>query len=78
MQGHTHVELLKIYRREYKRRFAWIRVGKISQETFSAWSREAQKEKETRETGKISQKELTQCRKQYGDIVGNIIYFYRN
>ena len=22
-------ELLKIYRREYKRRFAWIRVGKI-------------------------------------------------
>ena len=29
-------ELLKIYRREYKRRFAWIRAGKISQETFSA------------------------------------------
>ena len=75
MQSHAHDELLKIYRREYKRRFAWIRAGKISQEAFSAWSREAQKEKETRETEKISQKELTQWRKQYGDIVENIIYF---
>ena len=75
MQSHTHDAFLKIYRREYKRRFAWIRAGKISQEAFSAWSREAQKEKETRETGKISQKELTQWRKQYGDIVENIIYF---
>ena len=75
MQSHTHDALLKIYRRELKRRFAWIRAGKISQEAFSAWSREAQKEKETRETEKISQKELTQWRKQYGDIVENIIYF---
>ena len=46
MQSHAQDELLKIYRREYKRRFAWIRAGKISQETFSAWSKEAQKEKE--------------------------------
>ena len=75
MQSHTHDALLKIYRRELKRRFVWIRAGKISQEAFSAWSREAQKEKKTRETGKISQKELTQWRKQYGDIVENIIYF---
>lgn len=36
MQSHAHDELLKIYRREYKRRFAWIRARKISQETFSA------------------------------------------
>ena len=27
-------KLLKIYRREYKRRFAWIRAGKISKDTF--------------------------------------------
>ena len=46
MQSHAQDELLKIYRREYKRRFAWIRAGKISQEAFSAWSKEAQKEKE--------------------------------
>lgn len=37
MQSHAQDELLKIYRREYKRRFAWIRAGKISQETFSAF-----------------------------------------
>ena len=28
VQSHAQDELLKIYRREYKRRFAWIRVGK--------------------------------------------------
>ena len=32
VQSHAQDELLKIYRREYKRRFAWIRAGKISQE----------------------------------------------
>ena len=58
MQSHAQDELLKIYRREYKRRFAWIRAGKISQEAFSAWSKEAQKEKERCENGKISQKEF--------------------
>ena len=53
-------ELLKIYRREYKRRFAWIRAGKISQEAFSAWSKKAQREKEKCENGKISQGEFAQ------------------
>ena len=60
VQSHAQDELLKIYRREYKRRFAWIRAGKISQEAFSAWSKEAQKEKEKCETGKISKDEFTQ------------------
>lgn len=64
MQSHAQDELLKIYRREYKRRFAWIRAGKISQETLSAWSKEAQKEKEKCKSGKISQKEFTQWLKQ--------------
>ena len=41
-----------------RRRFAWIRAGKISQEAFSAWSKEAQKEKETCETGEVSQAEF--------------------
>ena len=58
LQSHAQDELLKIYRREYKRRFAWIRAGKISQETFSAWSKEAQKEKEKCENREISQKEF--------------------
>ena len=60
MQSHAQDELLKIYRREYKRRFAWIRAGKISQEAFSAWSKEAQKEKEKCEAGEISQGEFAQ------------------
>ena len=64
MQSRAQDELLKIYRREYKRRFAWIRAGKISQEAFSAWSREAQKEKEKCENGEISQGEFEKWLKQ--------------
>ena len=56
MQSHAQDELLKIYRREYKHRFAWIRAGKIPQEAFSAWSKEAQKEKVKGENGEINQK----------------------
>ena len=58
LQSHAQDELLEIYRREYKRRFAWIRAGKISLEAFSAWSREAQREKEKYENGKTTQKEF--------------------
>ena len=64
LQSHAQDELLKIYRREYKRRFAWIRAGKISQDDFSTWSKEAQKEKEKCESGKISQREFAQWLKQ--------------
>ena len=64
LQSHAQDELLKIYRREYKRRFAWIRAGKISQEAFSAWSKDAQKEKEKCENGEIDQKEFTKWLKQ--------------
>ena len=59
LQSHAQDELLKIYRREYKRRFAWIRAGKISQEAFCAWSKDAQKEKEKCKNGEIDQKEFT-------------------
>ena len=64
VQSRAQDELLKIYRREHKRRFAWIRAGKISQEAFSAWSKEAQKEKEKCENGEIDQKEFTKWLKQ--------------
>ena len=64
LQSHAQDEQLKIYRREYKRRFAWIRAGKISQEAFSAWSKEAQKEKEKCEKGEVSQREFTQWLKR--------------
>ena len=58
VQVHAQDELLKIYRREYKRRFAWIRAGKISQEAFSAWSREMQQEKEKCDKGEITAEEF--------------------
>ena len=58
VQSHAQDELLKIYRREYMRRFAWIRAGKISQEAFSAWSKEAQKEKEKCESGQDLTEEI--------------------
>ena len=64
VQSHTQDELLKIYRREYKHRFAWIRAGKISQEAFSAGSKETQKEKEKCESSKISQREFVQWLKR--------------
>jgi hypothetical protein len=64
LQSHAQDELLKIYRREYKRRFAWIRAGKISQEAFCAWSKDAQKEKEKCKNGEIDQKEFTKWLKQ--------------
>ena len=50
VQSHAQDELLKIYRRAYMRRFAW--------------SKEAQKEKEKCENGKISQREFAQWLKR--------------
>ena len=64
MQSHAQDELLKIYRREYKRRFAWIRAGKISQEVFSAWSRQMQQEKEKCDKGEITKDEFVRRLKQ--------------
>jgi hypothetical protein len=43
-----------IYRREYKRRFAWIRLGKWTQDEFYAWSAMAQQKKADCDTGTIS------------------------
>ena len=46
------------YRREYKRRFAWIRAGRISESRFYAWSAEARKKKAECDDGKISLEEF--------------------
>lgn len=46
--------VFKEYRREYKRRFAWIRAGKISEEDFSDWSKKAQSKKKECDDEKIS------------------------
>ena len=47
-------EIFKVYRREYKKRFAWIKSGKISQEGFYSWSEEARRQKELCDKGIIT------------------------
>ena len=37
--------VFKAYRREYKRRFAWIKAGRITDEQFYAWSEQAREMK---------------------------------
>ena len=75
MQSHAQDELLKIYRREYKRRFAWIRAGKISQETFSAWSKEAQKERKMQERQDLAERIHTVAEAVMGDFIKMIMNF---
>ena len=60
--GATHVwerkqnedVIFKEYRREYKKRFAWIKAGKISQEDFYAWGETAREKKVECDDGTIS------------------------
>jgi predicted RNA-binding Zn-ribbon protein involved in translation (DUF1610 family) len=51
-------EVFKVYRREYKKRFAWIKAGRITDQQFYDWSERARAEKDKCEQGLISQKEL--------------------
>lgn len=51
-------DAFKAYRKEYKRRFAWIKAGRITGQQFYDWSEQARAEKDKCEHGLISQKEL--------------------
>lgn len=42
------------YRREYKRHFAWIKAGRISEEQFSAWAKQAKAKKHECDAEKLS------------------------
>jgi hypothetical protein len=46
--------VVKAYRREYKRRFAWIKAGRITDESFYAWSAKARAEKKKCDQGAIT------------------------
>ena len=50
--------IFKAYRREYKKRFNWIKAGKITQEEFNAWSVEAREKKKDFDEGKIDSAEF--------------------
>ena len=41
----TDDPIFKAYRKEYKKRFAWIKAGRVTDEQFYAWSEQAREEK---------------------------------
>ena len=47
-------EIFNEYRREYKRRFAWIKSGRLDSASFYAWSAEARQKEADCESGEIS------------------------
>ena len=51
--------MFQIYRREYKKRFAWIKAGRIEPDAFYAWSEQAWEQKAACEAGTISLEEFT-------------------
>ena len=50
--------IYKAYRREYKRRFEWIKAGRITAEAFYAWSKQAQEKHKECEKGHLSLEEF--------------------
>ncbi len=52
-------QVFKAYRREYKKRFAWIKAGKIEQADFYAWSRQAREKKTACDNGKLTLEAFT-------------------
>ena len=57
-------ELFRIYRREYKKRFAWIRAGKITKDEFYSWSEKAREKRRECENGSITLEEFSQWLKE--------------
>lgn len=51
-------EAFKLYRREYKKRFAWIKAGKVLPEEVYAWGEKAREKKAQCEEGKITLEEF--------------------
>lgn len=56
----TTDEVFKVYRREYKKRFGWIKAGKLEQEAFYVWSEKAREKKAECDGGKITLEEFTE------------------
>ena len=56
--------VFKAYRREYKRRFAWIKAGRISDGDFYAWSEQARAQKKRCDKGGITLEEFQRWLKE--------------
>ncbi|WP_455580575.1 DUF6076 domain-containing protein [Dysosmobacter sp.] len=52
--------VFKIYRREYKKRFARIKAGEINDDDFKLWSKKARAEKKKCDSGSITLEEFQQ------------------
>ncbi len=52
------------YCREYKRRFAWIKSGRISDSQFYAWSEQAREQKKKCDDGIITVEEFRRWLKE--------------
>lgn len=57
-------DAFKAYRKEYKKRFAWIKSGRITDEAFYAWSEKAREEKKKCDQDIISLEEFRQWLKE--------------
>lgn len=57
-------EAFKLYRREYKKRFAWIKAGKVLPEEVYTWGEKAREKKAECEQGKITLDEFEMWLKQ--------------
>ena len=57
--------VFKAYRKEYKKRFAWIKAGRITDEQFYAWSEQAREMKKKCDREVITLDELV-CEKSVG------------
>ena len=56
--------VFKVYRREYKRRFAWIKAGRISDSQFYAWSEQAREQKKKCDEGIITAEDFQRWLKE--------------
>lgn len=56
--------VFKVYRREYKRRFAWIKAGRISDSEFYAWSEQSREQKKKCDEGIITAEDFQRWLKE--------------
>jgi len=64
MEERRDDQIFREYRREYKRRFAWIKAGRIRPEDFYLWSEQAREKKAECDEGKITLEEYRKWLKQ--------------
>ena len=62
--------VFNIYRREYKRRFAWIKAGRISDSEFYAWSEQAREQKKKCDEGIITAEDFQRWLKESRQVEG--------